>query len=80
MKNKINYILNKKKSLKLQMMIMKKKKKKILSLVFIKISKFNCLDLFKNELKQYLQQNLTELEQVTCKQLNSFYSCMIHLQ
>ena len=28
MKNKINYILNKKKSLKLQMMIMKKKKKK----------------------------------------------------
>ena len=33
MKNKINYILNKKKSLKLQMMIMKKKKK--LSLVFI---------------------------------------------
>ena len=30
MKNKINYILNKKKSLKLQMMIMKKKKKNYL--------------------------------------------------
>ena len=36
MKNKINYILNKKKSLKLQMMIMKKKKKTIFS-VYINI-------------------------------------------
>ena len=36
MKNKINYILNKKKSLKLQMMIMKKKKNPIFS-VYINI-------------------------------------------
>ena len=37
MKNKINYILNKKKSLKLQMMIMKKKKKKTIFSVYINI-------------------------------------------
>ena len=37
MKNKINYILNKKKSLKLQMMIMQKKKKKTIFSVYINI-------------------------------------------
>ena len=37
MKNKINCILNKKESLKLQMMIMKKKKKKTIFSVYINI-------------------------------------------